>query len=53
MLFLAWDGRLHRPTRDLDLLGFGSPEIAAVKERILQICATTADDGILFDLAGI
>ena len=22
-LFLAWEGQLHRPTRDLDLLGFG------------------------------
>jgi hypothetical protein len=22
-LFLAWEGRLHRPARDLDLPGFG------------------------------
>jgi hypothetical protein len=25
MLFVAWQGNLHRPTKDLDLLGFGSP----------------------------
>jgi hypothetical protein len=25
MLFLTWDGHMHRPTRDLDLLGFGPP----------------------------
>jgi hypothetical protein len=30
MLFLAWGGRLYRPTRDLDLLGFGSANVANV-----------------------
>lgn len=53
MLFLAWDGNLHRPTRDLDLLGFGEPDIGAVVERIREICAVAEDDGVLFDLASI
>jgi hypothetical protein len=53
MLFLAWEGQMHRPTRDLDLLGFGSPEIPDVTRRIREICALVASDGILFDLAGI
>ncbi len=28
MLFVVWDEKTHRPTRDLDLLGFGSTENA-------------------------
>lgn len=53
MLFLAWDGKLYRPTRDLDLLGFGSAEIDKVTGRVREICAVSADDGIVFDLTGI
>ena len=52
-LFLAWEGRLHRPTKDLDLLGFGSPDVDDVTHRIRDVCAVQADDGIVFDLAGI
>lgn len=52
-LFLAWEGRLHRPTKDLDLLGFGSPDVDDVTHRIRDVCAVPADDGIVFDLAGI
>lgn len=53
MLFLAWEGQLHRPTKDLDLLGFGSPDVDDVTRRIRDICAVAADDGIVFDLPGI
>lgn len=53
MLFLAWEGRLYRPTRDLDLLGFGSSDVHDVTARIREVCAVPADDGIIFDLAGI
>jgi len=52
-LFLAWEGRLHRPTRDLDLLGFGSKDVSEVTRRIREVCAVSADDGIIFDLNGI
>jgi hypothetical protein len=52
-LFLAWEGRLHRPTRDLDLLGFGSPEVMEVVQRIQDVCATRAADGLIFELKGI
>ena len=27
MLFVAWTGKVYRPTRDLDLLGWGSPDL--------------------------
>lgn len=52
-LFLAWEGRLHRPTRDLDLLGFGSPDVDDVIRRIRDVCAVSVGDGIVFDLGGI
>ncbi|MBS1858968.1 MAG: nucleotidyl transferase AbiEii/AbiGii toxin family protein [Acidobacteria bacterium] len=53
MLFLAWEGRLHRPTRDLDLLGFGSPDMDDVARRIREVCSVPANDGIVFALDGI
>lgn len=53
MLFLAWEGRLHRPTKDLDLLGFGSSDVLEVTDRIREVCAVPAEDGIVFDLAGV
>ena len=53
MLFLAWDGKLYRPTKDLDLLGFGSADVSEVTGRIREICSAPADDGIVFDVAGV
>ena len=49
MMFVAWDGKLHRPTQDVDLLGYGSPEVGEVAQRIREICAQSVDDGIVFD----
>jgi hypothetical protein len=50
MLFVVWDEKTHRPTRDLDLLGFGPSEKVDLI-RIFQEVAATAvvDDGIIFD----
>ncbi|HSU53024.1 MAG TPA: nucleotidyl transferase AbiEii/AbiGii toxin family protein [Candidatus Dormibacteraeota bacterium] len=53
MMFVAWDGKLHRPTQDVDLLGYGNPELAEVARRIREICAEAVDDGIVFDLEAI
>jgi hypothetical protein len=53
MLFLAWDGELYRPTKDLDLLGFGSADLTEVTGRIREICSASADDGIVFNVDGI
>jgi hypothetical protein len=52
-LFLVWQGKLLRPTRDIDLLGYGSVQVRSVVESIRQICSIKADDGIVFDLAGV
>ena len=54
MLFRVWSGSLHRPTKDVDLLGFGEPTPASVTSMISEIIATTVeDDGITFDAASI
>ena len=54
MLFRVWSGSLHRPTKDVDLLGFGEPTPASVASMIGEIIATTVDDdGITFDAASI
>lgn len=53
MLFVVWQGNLHRPTKDLDLLGFGDPSPGAVAERIRAVVSLPADDGILFDPSSI
>jgi hypothetical protein len=34
MLFALWTGRMHRPTRDLDLLGFGENSAAEALENL-------------------
>ena len=52
-LFLIWQGKLARPTRDVDFLGYGSPEIGEVTKSIRDICSVVAEDGISFDLDGI
>lgn len=50
MLFRVWSGSLHRPTKDVDLLGFGEATTAAVAAMIREIIDTAVeDDGILFD----
>jgi predicted nucleotidyltransferase component of viral defense system len=50
MLFLVWDDKTHRPTRDLDLLGLGKMEKAELDRIFREIAATRVpDDGLIFD----
>lgn len=52
MLFVTWPEHVFRPTGDLDLLGHGDPEPAAIVELFTRICQVEApDDGIIFDPA--
>lgn len=53
LLFIAWAGKLHRPTRDLDLLGWGKPEVQEVTAAIRAVSAVECHDGLQFDLPGI
>ncbi len=49
MLFQVWGGAMHRPTRDLDLLSFGEPDIASFTTTITEICAQDlSNDGVFF-----
>lgn len=54
MLFLTWPEHAFRPTGDLDLLGQGAPEPAAIAELFTSICSISCpEDGIAFDVATI
>lgn len=43
-LIQAWGAGRHRATRDLDLLGRGESDPAAVATVVREICGTTVDD---------
>jgi predicted nucleotidyltransferase component of viral defense system len=46
--FLVWQNDLHRPTKDLDLLGYGDP--AQLEEIFRTVCQVDVpDDGVSFD----
>src|SRR5579872_195034 len=47
-LFLIWRGQLPRPTRDVDLLGYGSPQVEDVVALMKEICLLEVNDGIVF-----
>ncbi len=50
MLMAVWVGESHRPTRDLDLLGFGDASSQYLKQVFQQICQIQVeDDGLIFE----
>ena len=50
MLFVVWDEKTHRPTRDLDLLGFGPSGKEDLRQIFRAVVATSVvDDGLVFD----
>ena len=54
MLFVTWVSNPFRPTRDLDLLGYGDNDAEAIAETFRSICAQpVADDGVTFDVAAL
>jgi len=54
MLFAAWSDRSHRPTRDLDLLGYGDASEQQLIMSFQQICqAEVEPDGLEFDAQSI
>lgn len=50
MLVTTWLENPHRPTRDVDLLGFGPPQPSVILAAFKEICAVEADDGVSFDV---
>ena len=54
MLFRAWSPRLHRPTRDLDLLGRGAPDLDRLAATFRDVAVAEVDaDGVTFDAATV
>jgi len=50
MLFVTWPEHVGRPTQDLDLLGHGEPDVAAIGNMFSMICEVDAsEDGLIFD----
>lgn len=53
MLVSTWFDEPHRPTRDLDLLGFGDSSADPMLAVFRTICAISVNDGVVFDLEGL
>lgn len=54
MLLVAWLGDMIRPTRDIDLLGFGDLSDTALIEAFTEIATTDVEpDGVVFDASTI
>lgn len=49
MLITTWFADLHRPTRDVDPLGYGDPAPEPMLAVFREICTVEENDGILFD----
>ena len=50
MLFRVWTDKVHRPTRDVDLLGRGDHSVSHVRQVFQNVCALAVeDDGLVFD----
>jgi hypothetical protein len=53
MLMTTWFDDPHRPTRDVDFLGYGDPAPEPMLATFRDICAIDAGDGISFDVEGL
>lgn len=47
LLFVLWAGQPYRPTRDLDLLGSGDPDLDRLTDAFRKICSVPFDDDSL------
>lgn len=53
LLFTLWYDMPHRPTRDVDLLGFGASDLDSVAQTFRDIAAMEVADGLVFDPASV
>jgi len=54
MLFAVWSPQTHRPTRDVDLLGFGHAELKDIEGIFKGLCEQPVlDDGLAFLSASV
>jgi len=53
LLFALWYDMPHRPTKDIDLLGFGQSDLLTMKHIFQEIASIPCEDGICFDPSSI
>lgn len=53
LLVTTWFDNPHRPTRDLDLLGFGESSAESILAAFRDICGIEQNDGVTFDAAAL
>lgn len=53
MLFHLWYAMPHRPTRDVDLLGFGASDLDSIAQAFREIVSVVAEDGMVFEAASV
>ncbi len=53
MLVTTWFANPHRPTRDIDFLGFGDPDPQTMLGAFREIFAVKVDDGVEFDVVAL
>ena len=54
MLFAVWADRVYRPTRDLDLLGYGDSSRQMLTKVFQEICLTDVEpDGLVFNASSV
>jgi predicted nucleotidyltransferase component of viral defense system len=53
MLMATWFEDPFRPTRDLDLLGYGDPDPEAMLAVFREICGVEVDDGVVVEVRGL
>ena len=53
LLFDLWFDAPFRPTRDIDLLGFGSGEDSFLTTAFTDLCKLPVEDGMMFDAASV
>ena len=53
LLFTLWYDMPHRPTRDVDLLGFGSSSLESIGQTFREIVSVVVEDGIVFDPSSV
>jgi predicted nucleotidyltransferase component of viral defense system len=52
LLIATWFDDVYRPTRDLDLLGFGDSDPDGVIRALREVAEVPADDAVAFDMSG-
>jgi hypothetical protein len=53
LLFALWYDMPHRPTKDIDLLGFGQSDLLTMKRIFQEIATIACEDGISFSPTSI